>query len=92
MFFANESPRYYAKKEQWRTALQVLAKLRGLSPNHDYIYREVEDMKDQVEPPATLGLFREMILTPVHRKRFLISIFLMVRDQNNQLTCRFSSK
>ncbi|TQS33950.1 hypothetical protein Golomagni_05690, partial [Golovinomyces magnicellulatus] len=49
MFLSPESPRWLAKEDDWEKATEILAKLRGLPANSDYVQNEIQEMADQLE-------------------------------------------
>ncbi|KAI0975487.1 general substrate transporter [Xylaria arbuscula] len=83
MFFANESPRYLAQKSPSK-ALQVLAKLRGLSVEHPYVVDELEGITRSLEEErilyasaTSLSLFKEAFTGRANRRRSVLCIMLM---------------
>ncbi|KFA46495.1 hypothetical protein S40293_04286 [Stachybotrys chartarum IBT 40293] len=88
MFFAPESPRWCARKDDWERATVILAATRGLPADGEYVQNEVNEMAEQLETErrltgdATFGtLMKEMWTVPGNRKRAIISVLLMVCQQ-----------
>ncbi|CAI4216856.1 unnamed protein product [Parascedosporium putredinis] len=88
MFLVPESPRWCAKQDDWESSTTILAKLRQLPADHEYVQSEVRDMAQQLEQErllvgdaSTKTLLKEMWLVPSNRKRALISVMLMVCQQ-----------
>ena len=48
-FFCPESPRWLARQDNFEAAEKVLCNLRGLPSDHEYIMRELGDIRQQVE-------------------------------------------
>ena len=85
---SNESPRYLAKTNQWEQATAILARVRNLPKNHEYVQREIAEMREQLDLDNRLvgdagfwDLQKEMWTIPGNRRRALISIGLMVCQQ-----------
>lgn len=53
-FFCPESPRWLARQDNFEAAEKVLCNLRGLPSDHEYIMRELGDIRQQVEERSTL--------------------------------------
>jgi MFS family permease len=54
-FFCPESPRWLARQDNFEAAEKVLCNLRGLPSDHEYIMRELGDIRQQVEERSTLN-------------------------------------
>jgi MFS family permease len=54
-FFCPESPRWLARQDNFEAAERVLCNLRGLPSDHEYIMRELGDIRQQVEERSTLN-------------------------------------
>ncbi|PPJ58330.1 hypothetical protein CBER1_04489 [Cercospora berteroae] len=57
IFWCPESPRYYVKKDRWEDAAKTLSWIRNLPQDHEYIQRELDDIRTQhllVQPPSGL--------------------------------------
>ena len=55
IFWCPESPRYFIKKDQWENASKTLAYIRNLPEDHEYVQRELDDIRTQhllVQPPS----------------------------------------
>lgn len=83
-----ESPRFLARNDRWEEATKVLCRIRQLPSSHPYIQGELGEMNEQLRHERELiggasfkDLMREMWFIPGNRKRFLISVFLMVCQQ-----------
>ncbi|KAH7126933.1 general substrate transporter [Dendryphion nanum] len=88
MFLNKESPRFLAKADRWEEATSVLARIRNLPQDHEYVQSEIRDISEQLEHERLLvggatakDLLREMFTIPGNRKRTLISIGLMICQQ-----------
>jgi MFS family permease len=88
MLCCNESPRFLAKQDRWEQAHKILAKVRHLPMDHEYVLAEYGEMVTQLENERQLiggagfkDLMREMWTIPGNRKRALISISLMICQQ-----------
>lgn len=89
VFVLPESPRFLVKKGKLVNARKMLAFVRHLGPNHDYINVEMEEIQEafdrQAHPPhlprgekegGTFQLWRELWWRG-NRKRVFIGLFLM---------------
>lgn len=88
MFLNKESPRWLAKADRWEEATTVLARIRNLPTDHEYIQGEIRDISEQLEHEriliggaGTKDLLREMFTIAGNRKRAFISIGLMICQQ-----------
>ncbi|KAI9706781.1 MAG: hypothetical protein M1820_004752 [Bogoriella megaspora] len=89
MLFFNESPRWFARTDQWEKSTSVLSYVRKLPPEHPYLQAELQEMRRQLaEELANVNggtswwaLQKEMWTIAGNRNRALISIFLMVCQQ-----------
>lgn len=92
MIFLPESPRWIARFKGREEAVAVLAKLRNLPEDHEYITEEIYRVMDQIEQErlATHGKgliaeFREMAM-PGNRSRIttgvLIFVFMQMAGSN----------
>lgn len=88
MALNKESPRFLAKQDRWEEANSVLARVRNLPIDHEYVQSEIKDIADQLEHERMLiagasvkDLLKEMFTIPGNRKRALISIGLMICQQ-----------
>jgi hypothetical protein len=81
MIFCPESPRYLARKDDFEGAEKVLCRLRGLPAEHEYIRREIADIRAQVEAHHTSALTLKqqfnMLFQKGVRNRMAIGMALM---------------
>jgi hypothetical protein len=54
MLFCNESPRWLARQDNWEKSKSVLATIRNLPIDHEYIQMELQEMSEQLENEASL--------------------------------------
>jgi hypothetical protein len=50
-----ESPRYWAKKDEWEKASKTLSYIRNLPEDHEYVRRELDEIRTQnilLSPPS----------------------------------------
>ncbi|KAM3423967.1 hypothetical protein BST61_g1360 [Cercospora zeina] len=84
IFWCPESPRYYVKKDRWEDAAKTLSWIRNLPQEHEYIQRELDDIRAQhllVQPPSGLKnpkryYFQRLFQTGT-RNRIGIGLLLM---------------
>ncbi|KAH8592673.1 putative MFS quinate transporter [Bisporella sp. PMI_857] len=88
MLLCNESPRWFAQRDEWEKAKDTLRLLRGLPDGHPYLEEEFQEIFSQLgREREVLGdssfwaLVKEMWTIPRNRKTALISIALMVCQQ-----------
>lgn len=85
MFFLPDSPRWYARVKGRSAAVPVLAKLRNLPEDHEYINEEIGRILNQIEherhstagQKGLLAEFRELA-RPGNRNRIAIGVSLFV--------------
>ncbi|KAF5252263.1 hypothetical protein FANTH_2819 [Fusarium anthophilum] len=53
MFWCPESPRWLARGDHFEAAEKILAQIRGLPAEHEYVRREMGDIRAQVEERST---------------------------------------
>ncbi|KAK8859324.1 quinate permease [Apiospora arundinis] len=53
-FFCPESPRWLARGDDFEGASRILSRLRGLPQDHEYVSREMAEIRTQVEERSTL--------------------------------------
>lgn len=58
-FFCPESPRWLARQDNFEAAEKILCDLRGLPSEHEYIMREMGDIRRQVEERSTLKMTKK---------------------------------
>ncbi|KAH0839235.1 putative quinate permease [Fonsecaea pedrosoi] len=80
-WFNNESPRFLIKKGKVDHAIANLAKIRGLTPNDEYVTAEINGIKHQLneEQEATMGqgfvgILREMFCMPNNFYRIYLGL------------------
>lgn len=88
MWVSPETPRFLAKQDLWEQSREVLQRLRALPTDHPYVAAEFSDIQQSIEAENRLldgsswwSLQKEMFLIPANRKRFCISVILMVFQQ-----------
>jgi MFS family permease len=82
IFILPESPRFHVKKFKPEKAKEILAWLRQLPPNHEYITTELGAMQQQVDrelvqAPSKLRMMRE-IFWEGNRNRLGMGVLLMI--------------
>lgn len=84
MLFANESPRHIARKDPAK-ARAVLAKLRGLSEDHEYVLEEIANIEMQLEHERSLrgsnsqwSIIKEAFTVKSYRRRTVLCFTLMM--------------
>lgn len=78
-WFQYESPRYFVKKGNVSKATEVMAKLRGLPPTHEYVVNEIAGITaaHDVEVEATRGMtFMQMVKETISNRNNLYRIWL----------------
>jgi sugar porter (SP) family MFS transporter len=88
MLLCNESPRWYAQRDDWEKARSTLALLRGLPSDHPYvedeyqeIYMQLEYQRQAIGATSFWGLVKDMWKSPRDRKTAAISVTLMICQQ-----------
>ncbi|KAF7545021.1 hypothetical protein G7Z17_g9503 [Cylindrodendrum hubeiense] len=76
------------RKDDWEKATSVLATLRMLPADSEFVQNEIQEMASQLEAErrltgdaSAMTLFKEMWQVPGNRKRAIISVLLMVCQQ-----------
>ncbi|KAJ5771566.1 Major facilitator superfamily domain general substrate transporter [Penicillium odoratum] len=87
-FLQYESPRYLVKRDQPEKAIQTLARIRNLPPDHDYVIREFAEIEaaHQAEMEATmgtgpLGIIKETFLVPSNLYRVYLTFMAQILSQ-----------
>ncbi|OXV07685.1 hypothetical protein Egran_04550 [Elaphomyces granulatus] len=87
-FLQYESPRYYVKQGQDEKALEVMAKVRNLPQDHEYVTREITAIqvahKEEMEATlgaGFLGILREMFTTRSNLYRLYLTIMAQILSQ-----------
>lgn len=87
-FFQFESPRFLIKKGRDAQALEVMARLRNLSPDHPYVAQEIAAVTRQhhEEREATmgaswLGVVKELVGIPSNRYRLCLAVGAQLLSQ-----------
>lgn len=87
-FFQYESPRFLIKQGKHEEAVQVMARLRQLPADHDYVVREISEIRAQhdEEMEATMGsswtgVLKEMFLVPNNAYRLYLALAVQLLSQ-----------
>ncbi|KAK4643138.1 hypothetical protein QC761_409860 [Podospora bellae-mahoneyi] len=86
--FQHESPRYLIKQGQHKMAVHVMARLRNLSPEHDYVTQEIsaitsnnlEEMEATVGS-GLMGILKEAFTVPKNLYRVCLTICAEILSQ-----------
>ncbi|VBB79730.1 Putative permease [Podospora comata] len=86
--FQYESPRYLIKQGQHKMAVHVMARLRNLSPEHDYVTQEINAITSShlEEMEATvgsgwMGILKEAFTVPTNIYRVCLTICAQILSQ-----------
>ncbi|KAK0671865.1 general substrate transporter [Cercophora samala] len=86
--FQYESPRYLIKQDQHDKAVQVMARLRNLSPEHDYVAQEINAItsshREEMEATAGsgwVGVLKEAFTVPANLYRVCLTICAQILSQ-----------
>ncbi|KKK23500.1 hypothetical protein P175DRAFT_0510308 [Aspergillus ochraceoroseus IBT 24754] len=87
-FIQYESPRYLIKRNNFPQALQNLARIRNLPPDHEYVVQEITSIRasHEAEMEATLGLgwsgvLKEAVLIPSNLYRLYLALMVQILSQ-----------
>ncbi|KAI1276840.1 major facilitator superfamily transporter quinate [Xylaria sp. FL0933] len=87
-FFQSESPRYLIKKGKHEQALQTMSRIRQLPPDHEYVVREITEIRaaHEEEMEATMGsswvgVLKEMFLIPNNAYRLYLALTVQLLSQ-----------
>ncbi|KAI1819797.1 general substrate transporter [Xylaria intraflava] len=87
-FFQSESPRFLVKQGKREEALRVMAQIRRLPRDHEYVVREIAAINaaHEEEMEATLGsswigTFKEMFLIPSNAYRMYLACSVQLLSQ-----------
>ncbi|KAJ6153555.1 Major facilitator superfamily domain general substrate transporter [Penicillium chermesinum] len=87
-FLQYESPRYLIKQGHHEKALDTLARVRHLPPDHEYVQREIAaiEIAHQTEMEATmgagpLGILKETFLVPSNLYRVYLTVMAQILSQ-----------
>nr|BAK00638.1 predicted protein [Hordeum vulgare subsp. vulgare] len=87
-FTVNETPRWLTMKGRHEQALKNLCILRQLPEDHPFVQNELLDVREQLEREreATMGTsrwgkFRELVMIPSNRYRFMLGIMSQLLGQ-----------
>jgi hypothetical protein len=87
-WFVPETPRYLVMSGKHEEALKNLCKLRQLPADHPFVQDELLDVTEQLEreQEATMGTsrwgkFRELVMIPANRYRFMLGIMSQILGQ-----------
>ena len=80
-FICPESPRWLARQDNFEAAEKVLCDLRGLPGDHEYVMREMGEIRQQVEERSTLKMTKKEQFMKLFQKgtrnRMAIGLALM---------------
>ena len=80
-FICPESPRWLARQDNFEAAEKVLCDLRGLPSDHEYVMREMGEIRQQVEERSTLKMTKKEQFMKLFQKgtrnRMAIGLALM---------------
>jgi MFS family permease len=80
-FICPESPRWLARQDNFEAAEKVLCDLRGLPGDHEYVLREMGEIRQQVEERSTLKMTKKEQFMKLFQKgtrnRMAIGLALM---------------
>ncbi|KAF5705146.1 quinate permease [Fusarium mundagurra] len=68
MLWCPESPRWLARGDRFEAAEKVLAKIRGLPADHEYVRREMGDIRAQVEERSTNKMSKKQQVKKLFQK------------------------
>ncbi|KAJ0268839.1 hypothetical protein Brms1b_012538 [Colletotrichum noveboracense] len=68
MIWCPESPRWLARGDHFDAAERILVKLRGLPADHEYIRREMNDIRTQVEQRTNNRLTKKQMFQKLFQK------------------------
>ncbi|KAL0931276.1 uncharacterized protein CTRU02_214011 [Colletotrichum truncatum] len=68
MFWCPESPRWLARGDHFEAAEKILTKIRGLPSDHEYIRREMNDIRTQVEQRTNNRLTKKQMFQKLFQK------------------------
>ncbi|EPS26332.1 hypothetical protein PDE_01268 [Penicillium oxalicum 114-2] len=87
-FLQCESPRYLIKRGKVEQAIANLSRLRNLSPDHEYLVREITAIQTahEIEMEATrgtgpLGMIKETLLIPSNLYRVYLALMAQILSQ-----------
>jgi hypothetical protein len=87
-FFQKESPRFLIKEGKDEEALQTMAYIRQLPPDHEYVVREIKQIRAALEEEmeATMGsswvgVLKEMFLVPSNAYRVYLALSVQLLSQ-----------
>lgn len=87
-FFQYESPRFLIKQGKHEKAVEVMARLRHLSPDHPYVLREISSIQaaHEQELEATkgtgpMGIIKEMFTVPSNLYRLYLTSMVQFLSQ-----------
>lgn len=68
MFWCPESPRWLARGDNFEAAESILCKIRSLGPEHEYIRREMGEIREQVQTRSTMRMSKKAQLQKLFQK------------------------
>ncbi|RWA03954.1 hypothetical protein EKO27_g11151 [Xylaria grammica] len=87
-FFQSESPRFLIKQGKYDEALKTMSRIRQLPPDHDYVVREIAEIRSahETEMEATMGsswtgVLKEMFLIPNNAYRLYLALSVQLLSQ-----------
>ncbi len=87
-FLQQESPRFLVKQGKYDEALQTMSRIRQLPPDHEYVVREITEIRaaHEEEMEATMGsswtgVLKEMFLIPNNAYRIYLALAVQLLSQ-----------
>lgn len=68
MLWCPESPRWLARGDRFEEAEKILSQIRGMTPEHEYIRREMGDIRAQVEERSTNKMSKKQMFMKLFQK------------------------
>lgn len=68
MFFCPESPRWLARGDRFDEAEKILCNIRMMTPEDEYIRREMGEIREQVERRSTMRMSKQQQFKKLFQK------------------------